>query len=542
MYYQSTANCPLLSICTRLVNHDFKTMTSSVLIPTTVLTPQQQLVRRKVKEDMTKILNRRPKYAQDHYAHIVATTADWVIAEQPVRQLPLALSQLISLELRDSGIALLEETRNLNNQYIGYNFRTAEVILTGDPDCLDLHARALAWGAEVARQANFKLRHQARNDPYRTFLNAYDTIVAPIDQQIVHGGDRLHSLIWEAIVDLLPFQLLDVMVFKPGHCTLSHDASPAHQPELTVAREMSSPRDQERFSSILSLYAVEPVAYMDNVIVRPLLTALRSNSTLPDLERQRQQYQHMFDDLKEAYPYLLSSDRTERYMFSIPGTSCMAAFSFLAPNGCGRIMVCDDAEGLRRGIHTNFMRGALNVGYDGRISWWMHPWRTLDNVFDYEAAVTLSWWFLKQVHGQLVQDYLSIQRYYLDQAISQPAEAEANGVSDDVLLYVTLAKASEGQQSSAEVDATEPKDAADPNKNRLAQLRRRYFFKLLERCGVEIAQGKGSEIKLLRKAKRPFRLGNHYGVNPTIPAFLAANILKRLEITSEDWINAIAAD
>jgi len=75
----------------------------------------------------------------------------------------------------------------------------------------------------------------------------------------------------------------------------------------------------------------------------------------------------------------------------------------------------------------------------------------------------------------------------------------------------------------------------------LPQLRRRYFFKLLERCGVEVAQGKGSEIKLLRKSKRPFRLGNHYGSNPTIPAFLAASILKRLDITHQDWVEAIAA-
>jgi hypothetical protein len=81
--------------------------------------------------------------------------------------------------------------------------------------------------------------------------------------------------------------------------------------------------------------------------------------------------------------------------------------------------------------------------------------------------------------------------------------------------------------------------AADAS-NALPQLRRRYFFKLLERCGVEVAQAQGSEIKLLRKTKRPFRLGNHYGSNPTIPAYLAASILKRLDITREEWIDALA--
>jgi hypothetical protein len=63
---------------------------------------------------------------------------------------------------------------------------------------------------------------------------------------------------------------------------------------------------------------------------------------------------------------------------------------------------------------------------------------------------------------------------------------------------------------------------------------------LLERCGVDVAQSKGSEIKLLRKSKRPFRLDNYYGSNPTIPAFLAASILKRLDIKHQDWVDAVA--
>ena len=88
-------------------------------------------------------------------------------------------------------------------------------------------------------------------------------------------------------------------------------------------------------------------------------------------------------------------------------------------------MVCDDVTSLRSGLHTNFMRGALNVGHDGRIAWWMHPWRTLQSVFGEEAAMTLSWWLLKQVHEQFVKDYLSIQHYYLDRTDVQPAPPEA---------------------------------------------------------------------------------------------------------------------
>lgn len=73
------------------------------------------------------------------------------------------------------------------------------------------------------------------------------------------------------------------------------------------------------------------------------------------------------------------------------------------------------------------------------------------------------------------------------------------------------------------------------------QLRRRQFFKLLGRCGVTIEQGKGSEIKLLRDGWHPFRIGNHYGNNPTIPCVLAISILRRLGITRAEWLDSVAA-
>lgn len=125
------------------------TMNHSTM-PISTLTPQQRKLRRKLKEDMAKILNRRPVFAQDRYAHMVANAGDWIIAEQAPRRLPLSLRQSLPLELRDLGESLLEETRTLNNRYVGLGFRTAEVMLTGDPEFLELHARTLAWGGEVA--------------------------------------------------------------------------------------------------------------------------------------------------------------------------------------------------------------------------------------------------------------------------------------------------------------------------------------------------------------------------------------------------------
>lgn len=503
------------------------------------LTRQQKILRKKLSDEMGKLLHRRADSAMAKYAHQVASTSDWIVEEQTVKVMPPVLRNMLSMSQRDAGDALLEETRVLNNLYVGFSFRTAEVVLANDRELLDLQQRAQAWAADIATQLCFKLRHKARSDPFQAFFSIYDSVVTAIDMNVVYGRDRLYSLVWETVVDLLPYQLFDALLMAPGHCVLSHWTTASHEATLTFSRDLTR-ADQNRVRTIISLYAIESVAYLDHVVLTPLVATLRQAPAMPGPVDLGKAYLEMFADLLEAYPYLLSSDRSERYMFPIPGTSCVATFAFLAPQGCARIVFCDDEESLRRGQHVNFVRGALKVGYDGSISWWMHSWRTLDSVFGAEEAATLSWWLLKQVHHQLVKDFLSIENYYLHGADEQAALPAMGGAADETLLYVALAKASDPADVIGETDDGVAPPSVEHTSTMLPQLRRRYFFKLLEHCGVEVAQGKGSEIKLLRRSKRPFRLGNHYGSNPTIPSFLAASILKRLEISHQEWVDAIA--
>lgn len=298
------------------------------------------------------------------------------------------------------------------------------------------------------------MRHQARSDPLRAFVSAFDAVVRPIDMGIAHGKDRLHSMIWETVADLLPFQLLYALLFKPGHCTLAHAPGPAHAGTLTFKDDVSA-QAREQIVSMISLYGVESAAYLDNVALAPLLAMLRRDPATPSPETLGPAYEAMFADLLEAYPYLLSSDRAERYMFAIPGTTCVAAFSFLAPDGCARIVFCDNEESLLHGLHTNYFRGALKIGYDGKITWWMHSWRALDDVFEADGTAMLSWWLLKQVHRQMVKDFLSIEHHYLH-GINEQAQLPGDGAApDETLLYVALAKASEASSGASDTDKAE---------------------------------------------------------------------------------------
>lgn len=518
-------------------------MSSSPVLPA-VLTRRQQIHRQKLDDDMAKALIRAPSSAADMYAHQVATSGDWLIELQGQRSLPLALCQMIPMPLRDKGLALIEDTREINNEFVGVSFRTAEVILAVDPVLLALHSEITDWGMAVAREVAFKLRHQAKSDPVRAFLSAYDGFICAVDDNIAHCPASVFPFAWSTLVDVLVVQLFDQLLLRPGHCKVVHDKTGKNQPYMSFSALAMRATNIEQLERVFSVFAIEPYVYLQKVFLEPLLAALRADASLPTPDRCRLLYEQMFSDLLEAAPYLMSSDRAERFMFSVPGTTAVATITFLSAHGCARFAIGDDEIGLAKGLHSNFYRAALNIGYDSLISSWGHRGRTLAEAFGAEAGHLLSYWLLKQVHERMLNDYLSIANYYLQGAQKGRSDDENAEDEQGALAYVAWAKASDAntdQHENADNDGATNGEMfnVSPTQGTLPHLRRRYFFKLLERCGAQIEQGKGSEIKLLRKTKRPFRLGNHYGSNPTIPAFLAAEILKRLEITEQEWLTAL---
>jgi hypothetical protein len=506
-----------------------------------VLDARQQLLRRKMNDHLDQVLRLRPLSAQTRYAHMIASDRDWTLAEQPVRELPYALNQLISLGLRDQGNALIEETRQLNNRFVGRSYRDIEAVLSGAPDCQDLQARILEWGEEVAAQVVYKLRSRAKQDPVKTFDSAYRSIVSDIDTRIVHGSDRMYMLVWSAVVDMLPYKLIDALLLQPRHIEIRLDARSGHASTIEISDRLPRSCDANAVINMFDLYGVEPASYVDNMILKPLLDALAGDPSLPNPCEQCERYQAMLADLLEAAPYLVSSTRTERFMFALPGSTRMAAFCFIPGTSCASILFADDADSLLRAARTNFCRGGLALGYDGQLSTYMHPWRTLDKVFGEAEGQLLGYWLLQQIHGRVVQDYLKIEHYFLDTPASLADDAVEIAEMDETLAYVAWAKASEHSGASTEL-ANEPSSTQNQHRpGAISQLRRRHFFKLLASCGVSIEQGKGSEIKLLRAGWHPFRLGNHYGNNPSIPSFLAINIIKRLGITRDEWLDSVAA-
>lgn len=514
-------------------------MTDHISNPSPDRDARQAVLRKKMNSHLDAVAKAKPTSAQMRYAQSVATEGDWIVQELATQSLPYSLTQLISIASKDLGNQLLEETLELNNRFAGIAFRQIEAQLAGDPACIDLQQRIIDWSEDVAAQVLYKMRNRVKASPIDAFNFAYFNIVSPLDTQVVHGTDRLFMLLWDVVVDMLPFKFWDEMIARPGHMRLEHDIAGDHFATLIQNSSAGLNVDIAKLNGIISLYGIEADTYLHNIVLAPLLRQLDGDQTLPGPDQQREKYAAMFLDILEAAPYLIASDRSERFIFELPGQAGFGAFQFTAGQRCAQMVFSDTRDRLLNGLRTATARCALIIGYDGSWSSYMHPWRTLEKVYGREHAQLIAYWMLSQVHDRITSDYLKIERYFLHAEHHTDGAEEQEGAIEETLAFVALAKAAPGNILPEEgCQEGERSDAYE--RFALPALRRQYFFKLLALCGARIEQGKGSEIKLLRDGARPFRLGNHYGNNPTIPAFLASNILKRLAVSRDEWLNAIS--
>ncbi|MDN7445351.1 hypothetical protein QZM64_39980 [Burkholderia cepacia] len=505
-----------------------------------------KIVARRMAEEDAKVLRRAPVSPLDRYQQSIARCADWKIQEMPVMTLPRGLTDFLSLELRDRGNALIEETRQLNNGFVGVFMSEVVALTVADFELHDLRERVLKWTEEAIAEVVYRYRRQIQRSPYDAYMHLSDAFLGDIDTRIAHGEDRMYQRVWGSVIDCMAYLMIEACFIKTGYATLKFDDSPAHRASL-IGPITKNQGEVHAFSGVQNLFGVEPAAYLKAVVLAPLAKVLRSDRFAESRGDLRARLNTYLGDLLEAWPRLCGSARSWRYIFSIPGTGCSAAFRFIASQGVGTIYVSDSEESLRRGLETNFFRGAFNIGLDGALSVISHPWLTLDRALDESDALSVSVWLLEQVHEKAVEDYLKIRHLApagsdsesdLDATTLEPDQIDA-GEMATYAAWLDEVRGVEGERGQPSSESWDANEATQIAMHALPQIRQSRFFKVLRACGVEVVRGKGSEKKLLRAGAHPFRLGSHYGPNPTIPSFLACQILRRLEISRSEWVAAV---
>lgn len=492
-------------------------------------------IQEKLDQNNKLCLRKAPDTPQGQYVHQIVGKDDWVIEFQPIMTLPVQLTSLISLNLKEEGNALIEETRTINNAYAGLSFKKIETLCISDIEIEDLKSRVAVWAEHISEQVTYKLRYRAKEDPYTTYLKAFDNFICRIDQKIAFGSERMYQMVWADALSQIPYILLINFFVKPKKFFMEYDDE-----FFPVGRGNLPQRQQKVIGDHFNLYGVESTQYSSEIVLAPLLAHLKLHEMSMAVSDMQKTYFQCYGDILEAFPYLFTSERRERYMFSIPGANFYGVFSFLVKDGLGHFYFCNSESDLRKGLESNSYRGGLLLGWDAKLSFIMHPWLTLERHFNSQDALLLATWLIQQIHPIVVSDYLKIEKYYLrpQELEHLPSVMDNHELDHNYIQWVREVRTNEGEDA---IPATDCLPTQTVEKASIPQIRRSLFFKILSYCGVRVEQGKGSELKLLRDGKHPFRLGNHYGPNPTIPSFIAIKILQRMEITHVEWESALQA-
>ncbi|WP_144267748.1 hypothetical protein [Comamonas thiooxydans] len=474
----------------------------------------------------------------DRYNSQVINQTDWVIKEQPEKFLSSVITAHISMKLRDEGNSLIERTRVLNNRYIGRSFKEISTELIADLDLLEIRQELFVWGEELCKALLYKYRRQGVANPLDLYLKLYDTVISNLDQKIAHGSDHLYAMAWSSVCDCIPYLLLDSLFFKAGVVHFQFHNRENQPPLITL----NTPKNIENENALLwhtNLYGMESTHFITELVLNPLASHVNGSKEIPSSVELTQQVNLMLGDFLEALPYMLSTRRAERLIFRFPGQAYCATFIFLTEYGLGRFVIADNEEKLLEGLQKSFYRGSIDVDFFGQFSTTMHPWRTVDRIYGEELGLKIRYWLLKQIHSRVVESYLKIKNYYLHPEIAKSALEDYELQAVDSMSQNSWM---DEPMPAAPVLPAEDVPSDEQSTGLIPQMRRSRFFKLLGECGVRVEQGKGSELKLLKDNAHPFRLGNHYGPNPTVPRFLIESILKRMEISQDEWQAALLAN
>lgn len=492
-----------------------------------------------------RMANIQPVNQSQRYAVQMATRQDQVIHPVSARPVPPALALLISVEMRDEGNALIAESCEFNNACAGRTIFEVRADTVGDLYLLDLRDRVLSWTDRLCDALKYKLRRQFDQDPIRTFCKIYGEFLMEFDQKIAHGQHSVTSLVWAYAMDTLPYRLLTECFIDPGRITMITQADGSR---WRMASKFPVTADEQlKMQTFFDIYNVFTHEYAKKVVLAQLIDALKT-MPLPSDEVLPAHAAACFADLLEAFPYLVSSKRLGTMVFTLP-TGIAVSFEYATTGGFATFSFYDNETARDLGIKTCTARAILELHFNGQISLMLLPTITLEHLFGARDGCRIAYWLLKAAHDLVVPSYLKISSEYMAQraarfanaaspvvATDQPDVAEASVEEPDYSDWLFECAT---QAPPSVTDSENPDMGTVP---RLPQMRRTRLFRLLGHCGVTVEQGKGSELKLLRPRAHPFRLGNHYGPNPTVPSFLIASILKRMEITREEWFDAIRRD
>lgn len=437
----------------------------------------------------------------------------------PADYAPPAFLSLTAPELVPAWRVLLNEVREVNEEWVGVSVLGYQSYCACTADHLELERRIADWLGDYVR-----IRSDARHlcPRFPTPLHLFEKVTGEVAQLLrPHALRRgtLNAMFFNtgfAYARWLAYDLLLAPLARRGEEDGLRDAVFLRRDEV-ILRDAIEIGDAHGWRD-------DPLGDLARVVARtdPGLAERYAGVTDGEI---RVRLADIAADIGLIRPYLVRNFNPAKAVIAAAGVH--AAWGFMCGRGIGRLILDADRGRLLRGAYGRTCHGLFAVTYDGLLAVPVRPWHTAADHPGADGirplAVNLA--LMERVHDRLLSFYDRIDQTRMH---PRPVEAVPGDIEEDFALAAACRALAAGAAP------------AEPARGRrLPALRLRQFAGVLEeKFGCEVRGGKGSEVVVTRPGGGRTVLGRHKA-DPEYHPYAVRRVLGRLGIDPRAFIAAV---
>lgn len=437
-------------------------------------------------------------------------------------RIPSYISKTSNAECANEIQGILFLIRDINNDLVGISRNEAGAIIKEDPFTVELYGELVSWAKKYCIFRINKPNSKDDGKIFSKYIRIYEEVSAIFEPTSLPTTITYHFSF--QILEFTSHFLYKNLLKKYISFQIGWNSC---RPKINLPNTKYNFKEILRFIENEGFYH-EDIAQFDYNYISQRLNVPSDITSLNTIQK-KQRMKELAENINEMKPFLIKSAKHVKSIIRITD-DLYFGWTWGVLWGIGAIMLENSHEKIIDVVKNLPMSGAVfAVEIDGTFSCSCRPWIDAELMKEYgiENALDINLYLLQSIHDKLFSFYCQID---LDTILWNWKNKTSHNHTDEEII------SSSCQLKLTDADTDPETKLRNPV---VKKIRKKEFFNILIKLNCTVTKGKGSEIKIFRPGGKIYIVGNHKR-NNYIPVAVIINILKRLEISLDDWMDAVA--